>query len=84
MEYSISIYFIFLAVIAVYFLWAGLVHPNQVKERVIMKVLDTYQMELKAGVKESRLPAMIGESITDEDIKNGKTSETRSEHSDRP
>lgn len=84
MEYGISIYFIFLAVIAVYFLWAGLVHPNQVKERVIMKVLDTYQMELKAGVKESGLPALIGEYITDEDIKNGKESETDPEHSDRP
>lgn len=75
---------IFLAAIFIYFAWAGFVHPNQVKERVIMKVLDIYQMELKAGVKESRLPALIGESITDEDIKNGKTSETRSEHSDRP
>lgn len=44
-----------------FFLWVGWGHPNQIRERVIMEILKTYQMELQAGIKESKLPAMLEE-----------------------
>ena len=40
-----------IAAIVVFVIWAGMVHPNRVIERIAMKALETYQLELKAGIK---------------------------------
>lgn len=53
--------FFWLVAFFAFLLWAVGVHPNQIRERVIMEILKTYQMELQTGVKESRLPAMLEE-----------------------
>lgn len=44
---------------AVYLIWALLVHPDQMKERIIMEVLKTYQMELQAGITESEIKCLL-------------------------
>lgn len=44
---------------ALYLIWAILVHPEQVQERIIMEALKTYQMELQAGITESKVSGMI-------------------------
>lgn len=62
---------------ALYLIWAILVHPEQVQERIIMEALKTYQMELQAGVTESKVSGMIP---AQQEKNNGKTCETHSEY----
>lgn len=61
---------IFIAVIVAFVVWAGMVHPNNVTERIAMKALETYQAELKAGIKpeDSKVKDML-KSISKREVR---------------
>ena len=61
---------IIIAGIVVFVVWAGMVHPNRVTERIAMKALETYQAELRAGIKpeDSKVKAML-QSISKREVK---------------
>lgn len=65
------------ATVLVYLIWALLVHPDDYKERIIIEALKTYQMELQAGITESKISDMIP---AQQEKSDDKTCETRSEH----
>lgn len=48
-----------MTIAAIYLIWAILVHPEQVRERIIMEALKTYQMELQAGITESEIKCLL-------------------------
>lgn len=48
-----------MTIAALYLIWAILVHPEQVQERIIMEALKTYQMELQAGITESKITCLL-------------------------
>lgn len=48
-----------MTIAALYLIWAILVHPEQVQERIIMEALKTYQMELQAGITESKIKCLL-------------------------
>lgn len=39
-------------------LWAGTVQPNQARERVVMRTLEIYELELKARISEDNSLAL--------------------------
>lgn len=59
-----------IAAIVVFVIWAGMVHPNRVIERIAIKALETYQEELKAGIKpeDSKVKDML-QSISKHEVK---------------
>lgn len=48
-----------MTIAALYLIWAILVHPEQVQERIIIEALKTYQMELQAGITESEIKCLL-------------------------
>ncbi|MDD4701347.1 MAG: hypothetical protein PHI96_03920 [Desulfovibrio sp.] len=59
---------LFLTLLSVVF--AAWIHPNIVIERIAMKALETYQAELRAGIKpeDSKVKAML-QSISKREVK---------------
>ena len=59
-----------IAAIVVFVIWAGMVHPNRVIEQIAIKALETYQEELKAGIKpeDSKVKDML-QSISKHEVK---------------
>lgn len=49
-----------------FFFYAVLIYPTSVKERIVIKALEVYEMELKAGVKESKIEEMMNELVSSE------------------
>ena len=41
----------------IFALWALLVHPQEAKKEIALKALETYQLELKAGISEKNSKA---------------------------
>ena len=63
-----------LAIIGCLFIYAVLIYPIQVKERIIHKVLDTYKYELEHGVPESKsqMKALLDELGESNERKDGR------------
>lgn len=62
-------FFLCLAVIICFYLWAGMVQPNQARERVVMRTLEIYELELKAKITKDNSLAELGaeEKIKEQD-----------------
>lgn len=64
-------FFLCLAVIICFYLWAGMVQPNQARERIVMRTLEIYELELKAKITKDNSLAlpMLKELGAEEKIK---------------
>lgn len=64
-------FFLCLAVIICFYLWAGMVQPNQARERIVMQALEIYKLELKAQITKANSLAlpMLKELGAEEKIK---------------
>lgn len=60
-----------LAVIICFYLWGGMVQPNQARERVVMRTLEIYELELQAKITKDNSLAlpMLKELGAEENIK---------------
>lgn len=60
-----------IAGIICFYLWAGIVQPNQARERVVMRTLEIYELELKAKITKDNSLAlpMLKELGAEENIK---------------
>lgn len=68
----------FLLVFVVIVLYATVIYPSKMQERVLIEALRTYQMELQTDVKHSKLESLLKDSgylnkpIEEPESENGK------------
>lgn len=68
----------FLLVFVVIVLYATVIYPSKMQERVQIEALRTYQMELQTGVKHNKLESLLKDSgylnkpIEEPESENGK------------
>lgn len=46
--------------------YATVIHPNNVKERIILRALDVYELELKSGIKDGQMKELLEELGSDD------------------
>lgn len=46
-----------IAAVLIFFLWAAMVAPIRSQERIVMKALEVYRLELEAGIKKENSQA---------------------------
>lgn len=51
------LFFLSIAVVLIFFLWAAMVAPIRSQERIVTKALEVYRLELEAGIKKENSQA---------------------------
>lgn len=51
------LFFLSIAAVLIFFLWAAMVAPIRSQERIAMKALEVYRLELEAGIKKENSQA---------------------------
>lgn len=52
------LFFLSIAAVLIFFLWAGMVAPIRSRERIAMKALEVYRLELEAGINKKDSKAL--------------------------
>lgn len=51
------LFFLSIAAVLIFFLWAAMVAPIRSQERIVAKALEVYRLELEAGIKKENSQA---------------------------